>query len=251
MPGDETVLVTGTGGSGPAGTPAQVRKFPSGRRQYQHALKSCLHRSHSGMAIYPYFQEAPDPVRAGGEVLPVRDPNVSWHCMHDTLKRFSVYHASGSRSIVWGSVTTDMIAMVEQKLPLRAFLFCDEQSDKEALQRMNARFCPPGATSLVPHLLLGRGFALHATLAGDDAPASLGCIMRSLPIASCCSECTMPGCCIEQWEKYFPPRATIKVSLQMMAHVVLLARCGAKVLRSGWQGLHFSTRRGDTVAAFL
>ena len=43
---DETVLVTGTGGSGPAGTPAQVRKFPSGRRQYQHALKSCLHRSH-------------------------------------------------------------------------------------------------------------------------------------------------------------------------------------------------------------
>ena len=153
---------------------------------------------------------------------------------------------------MWGSVTTDMIAMVEQKPPLRAFLFCDEQSDKEALQRMNARFLSTRCNQPGCHIFCLVGALLSTQLwQGTMLLQSLGCIMRSLPITSFCSECTLPGCCIEQWEKYFPPRATIKLSLQMMAHVVLLARCGAKSASERMAGLHFSTRRGDTVAALL
>ena len=60
-----------------------------------------------------------------------------------------------------GSVTTDMIAVVEQQLPLRAFLFYDEQSDKEAFERMNAKFLSSKVEpAWLPHLLLDRGFAL-------------------------------------------------------------------------------------------
>ena len=56
-----------------------------------------------------------------------------------TIKRFTLRHATGTRSISWGSTATDLVAMLECHMPVRAFLYADVQSDREALQRLNPR----------------------------------------------------------------------------------------------------------------
>ena len=207
------------------------------------------------MAGYPFFEECQAQYVPELKHFPFGILTWRGHAMHGSqdplhvLKRFSIHHACGSRSILWGSLTTDMIAMVEQHLPLRAFLFADEQSDKEALQRMNSRFLANKWNQPGCHIFCLVGALLsYATLAGDDAPAKSrmyrALVAYYLLLLGVHNAKLLRG---TQWEKYFLPRATVKLCLQMMAHVVLLARFGAKgasVLPSRFAArmaeLHFS-----------
>ncbi|CAE7465119.1 unnamed protein product [Symbiodinium sp. KB8] len=76
-----------------------------------------------------------------------------------TIKRFTLRHATGTRSISWGSTATDLVAMLECHMPVRAFLYADVQSDREALQRLHGA---PGA-SIRPSRFAERAAELHFT----------------------------------------------------------------------------------------
>ena len=56
------------------------------------------------------------------------------------LKRFTLHHCSGSRSVDWGSFTVDLSCMLCRGLPWKAFVGSDSMCDRDAVMRLNSRF---------------------------------------------------------------------------------------------------------------
>ena len=145
------------------------------------------------------------------------------------LKSFGLHHATGSRSISWGSTTADLTAMLECHMPVRAFLFADEQSDREACQRLNPRYLSGRWNQAGNYLMCFMGSLLSiVTLGGDQLTpqsrlyhALLGYYLLLLNLHSCK---LLHG---KGWQNHYLPLATVRLAVQMLAHVVLLARHGA------------------------
>lgn len=63
----------------------------------------------------------------------------SLDCLH-TLKRWTIQHSLGSRTVHWGSCWVDYWGMLDVGMPLTSYVIKDPQSDQASFQRLNPRF---------------------------------------------------------------------------------------------------------------
>ena len=66
----------------------------------------------------------------------------SLDCLH-TLKRFTIQHSAGCRTIRWGALFVEMRGMMMNGMPLPSYVVRDSQSDVESFNRLNPRFLKP------------------------------------------------------------------------------------------------------------
>lgn len=68
------------------------------------------------------------------------------------LKRLTIQHQSGLRTVEHGAFWCDFQAMLQQGLPLHAFQVKDAQSDYQSMQRMNSKYLVQQWNSVGCHL---------------------------------------------------------------------------------------------------
>lgn len=170
---------------------------------------SCEPKRHKGLCYVPfgYLQHGTSVVLGSQDAL---------HFM----KRFSLHHGSGSKTISWGSAPTDLSSMLAAGMPLKSFLCSDEQSDVQALHRVNSKYLSKAWNSAGPHLYSFVSAVLSfANQAGDKQDAeerayhSLAAYYLLLINAHQAQ--LIYG---STWKEHFLPVSTIRIGCQMCIH---------------------------------
>ena len=71
------------------------------------------------------------------------------HC----LKRFTIHHLLGQKTVQWGDMFCDLSGMLKQGLPLSSFTVHDSQSDKQCYVRLNPRYLTSGTLDAGCHIM--------------------------------------------------------------------------------------------------
>ena len=94
---------------------------------------------------------------------------VSFHGFWHLQKRLSLQYMSGARKVRFGSLFVDLASTLKQKLPVRAYVCQDAQSDMDAIMRLSPPFLTRTWTGLGRHVP-----GLVAALLASATSASLG-----------------------------------------------------------------------------
>ena len=113
---------------------------------------------------YPKFKYWPF-----GHVLHKDDLMVSFHGAWHLQKRYSLQFMSSARKVRFADLFTDLSSMLHEKLPVRAYMCTDVQSDKQAIMRLSVPFLTRSWSGL------GQiAYALVAALLASGTTASPG-----------------------------------------------------------------------------
>ncbi|CAE7253482.1 unnamed protein product [Symbiodinium sp. CCMP2456] len=138
------------------------------------------------------------------------------------LKRFSLHHCSGTRTVAWGSFTVDLSCMLCRGLPWKAFVGSDSMCDKDAAMRLNARFLRSTWDCAGCHV-----YALVASLlsslgqGSDGLPAS----SRFFTASSCYYMLLLNLQAARlrhgsSWKERFLPLTTIRIGIRVCVHAM-------------------------------
>ena len=179
--------------------------------------ESCEAKRHKGLLYIPHgYLQHGDRVVLGSQ-----------DALH-FLKRFSLHHQSGSKTVCWGSVPTDLISMLSAGMPLKAYLCSDEQSDVQGLQRANSKYLSKDWNAIGPHLYSFVSAVLSfSNQAGDRQDAeerAYHCLAGYyLLLLNAQQAQLLYG---STWKENFLPINTIRLGCQMCIHNLNLCLFG-------------------------
>ncbi|CAE7269755.1 unnamed protein product [Symbiodinium sp. CCMP2592] len=140
------------------------------------------------------------------------------------LKRYTLHHCSGTRSVEWGAFTVDLSCMLCRGLPWKAFVGSDGMCDNDALMRMNGRFLRSSWDCAACHL-----YALVGSLLSSLGQGSDGLPARSrFFTASSCYYLLLLNLQAARlghgssWKQRFLPLTTIRIGIKICVHAMQL-----------------------------